>query len=165
MEVEHWFLDHLVASLVTMPTDLLWPVSECVLMYSKVVPAHSMKSYRGSRCIMALILNLCTKWRWATSFTLRLLYPVERAPGTHWIGDLVNFLLNFQILKMTTLSLSTHFAMSVEMFLGHCFLGHGGQHHRPLRFPHLKSLIFIFFFWRGGGAHARSVVWTKKWKN
>jgi hypothetical protein len=55
---------------------------------------HSMKSYRGSRCIMPLILNLCTKLRWAASFTLRLLYPVERAPGTHWIGGLVN-LLNF----------------------------------------------------------------------
>ena len=49
---------------------------------------------------------------------------------------------------MTTLSLSTHPAMSVEVFLGHCFLGHeisqGGQHHRPFGFPHLISLIFIF---------------------
>jgi hypothetical protein len=37
------------------------------------------------------ILNLGTRWRWVVSLTPRPLYtPGERAPGTHWIGDLVS---------------------------------------------------------------------------
>jgi hypothetical protein len=34
-------------------------------------------------------LDLGTRWRWLVSFTLRLLYPGERARGTHWIGGWV----------------------------------------------------------------------------
>jgi hypothetical protein len=34
-------------------------------------------------------LNLGTRWRWVVSFTPQLLYPGERAPGTHWIGGWV----------------------------------------------------------------------------
>jgi predicted alpha/beta hydrolase len=68
---------------------------------------------------------------------------------------------------MTTLILITHFAMSVEMFLGHSFLGqeigHGGQHHRPLRFPNLKSLIFIFGG-RGEGGHIQDLLYEQKVK-
>ena len=34
----------------------------------KVVPVHAMKAYR-SGCMVPLILNLGTRWRWAGSFT------------------------------------------------------------------------------------------------
>jgi hypothetical protein len=35
-------------------------------------------------------LDLCTNWNWVVSFTSRQLYPLERAPVTHWIGGWVN---------------------------------------------------------------------------
>jgi hypothetical protein len=32
------------------------------------------------------IADLATRWSWVVSFSLRPFYPLERAPGTHWIG-------------------------------------------------------------------------------
>jgi hypothetical protein len=34
-------------------------------------------------------LDLGVRWRWVVSFMPWLLYPRERAPGTHWIGGWV----------------------------------------------------------------------------
>jgi hypothetical protein len=39
----------------------------------------------GRGCIDPCFLDLGTSWRRMDSFTPRLLYPWERAPGTHWI--------------------------------------------------------------------------------
>jgi len=39
--------------------------------------------------ICPCILNLCTGRSWVVSFTLRPLYPGERAPGAYWIGGWV----------------------------------------------------------------------------
>ena len=41
----------------------------------KVVPAHAMNTYAGSRGITPLILNLDSRWRWVVVLTLRPLYP------------------------------------------------------------------------------------------
>jgi hypothetical protein len=35
-------------------------------------------------------LDLGTSWRWVVNFTSRLLYPRQRAPGTHCMGERVN---------------------------------------------------------------------------
>jgi hypothetical protein len=50
---------------------------------------HSMKAYWGSGGIAPCILDLGTRWRWVISFTFGPLYPRERYPCTHWIGDWV----------------------------------------------------------------------------
>jgi hypothetical protein len=42
-----------------------------------------MKTYGG---VDPRFLDLGISWRWVVSFTLRPLYPWERATGTHWIG-------------------------------------------------------------------------------
>jgi hypothetical protein len=44
----------------------------------------------GSGCIDPYFLDLSTSWRWVVSFTAQPLYPVERAPGTHWIEGWVD---------------------------------------------------------------------------
>ena len=44
------------------------------LLNSKAVIIHGMKSYRGSRVMAPLILNLDTTWRWVVQFTRRPLY-------------------------------------------------------------------------------------------
>jgi hypothetical protein len=41
----------------------------------------------GSGCIDPHFLDLGTSWRWAVSFTLRPLYPRERAPDTPWMEE------------------------------------------------------------------------------
>jgi hypothetical protein len=43
----------------------------------------------GSGCIDPHFLDLGTSWRRVVSFTLRPLYPRERAAGTHCIGGWV----------------------------------------------------------------------------
>jgi hypothetical protein len=35
-------------------------------------------------------LDLGTSWRRVVTFTPRPLYPREKAPGTHWIGGMVD---------------------------------------------------------------------------
>jgi hypothetical protein len=40
----------------------------------KAVPVHTMKAYRGSRCIAPLILTLSTGWKSVVNFILWLLY-------------------------------------------------------------------------------------------
>jgi hypothetical protein len=50
---------------------------------------HAMKTYWENGGIDPHILDLGTRWRWVVSFTLRPLYPRERAPDTHWTGGWV----------------------------------------------------------------------------
>jgi len=61
-------------------------------MKGKVVPVllteHVMKAYWESGGIFPCVLDIGTRWRWVVSFTPPSLYPRERAPGTHWTGDL-----------------------------------------------------------------------------
>jgi hypothetical protein len=40
---------------------------------------HAMKTYRGSRGIAALILDIGTRWRWVGSFTPWPLYPQRKS--------------------------------------------------------------------------------------
>jgi hypothetical protein len=48
-----------------------------------------MKAYWGNGSIAPCIIDLGTTWGWVVSFTLRPLFPGERAPVTHWIGGWV----------------------------------------------------------------------------
>ena len=45
-----------------------------------------LRADSGTRDTAPPILNLDTRWRWVFSFTLRLLLPRVRNPGTHWVG-------------------------------------------------------------------------------
>jgi hypothetical protein len=47
-----------------------------------------MKAYWESGGIALRILELGTSWEWSASRPDRFI-PMERAPGTHWIGDWV----------------------------------------------------------------------------
>jgi len=49
--------------------------------------------------IAAPILNLSTTWRWVVTFTLKLFYLWERAPGNHWIGSLAGFRTSLYLLQ------------------------------------------------------------------
>jgi hypothetical protein len=49
-----------------------------------------MKAYGSGGCTDSHFLDLDTSWRLVVNFTPRTLYPRERAPGTHWIGGLVD---------------------------------------------------------------------------
>jgi hypothetical protein len=42
---------------------------------------HAMKTYSG--------LDVGARWKWVVSFTPQQFYPMERAPGTHWLGGWV----------------------------------------------------------------------------
>jgi hypothetical protein len=53
------------------------------------IQALCLEGVWGNGCIDPRFLDLGTSWRRVVSFTPRLLYPSERASGTHWIGDLV----------------------------------------------------------------------------
>jgi hypothetical protein len=53
----------------------------------KIVPAHDMNAYGGSRGTPPLILNLATIWRWGVNF--RPLYPRRKNPSIHWTGGWV----------------------------------------------------------------------------
>jgi hypothetical protein len=60
----------------------------------KVVPVlqtehHDLKAYWGSGGIDPRILDLGTRRGWVVNFTPLPLYPEERAPDTHSIGDWV----------------------------------------------------------------------------
>jgi hypothetical protein len=44
----------------------------------------------GEWTCSSTILDLVTRWKWVINFTLRLLYPREKAAGNHWIGGQVN---------------------------------------------------------------------------
>jgi hypothetical protein len=50
---------------------------------------HTMKTYTGNGVIAPRILDLGTRWMRVVGSTPRPLYPRERDPGTHWIGDWV----------------------------------------------------------------------------
>jgi hypothetical protein len=47
---------------------------------------HCALKRKGSGCIDPRFLVLGINWSWVVTFTLRPLYPRERASGTHWIG-------------------------------------------------------------------------------
>ena len=51
-----------------------------VLIKSKVFPVHTIKAYGGSRGIAPFIFILGARWTYVDNFTLRPLYPQERAP-------------------------------------------------------------------------------------
>jgi len=53
---------------------------------SNVVSVYGIKSYRGSRGTAPLILNPCTRQRWAVSFKPRTFYAGETRLRCHWIG-------------------------------------------------------------------------------
>jgi hypothetical protein len=44
----------------------------------------------GSGCIDPHFLDLGISWLLVVAFTPRPLYPMERVPSTHWIGDWVD---------------------------------------------------------------------------
>lgn len=44
----------------------------------KVVPVQVMQAYRGSTCIITLIVNLSTRGTWVFNFMPRSIYPQER---------------------------------------------------------------------------------------
>jgi hypothetical protein len=44
----------------------------------KVVPAHAIKAYRGSRIIALLLLYLGDRWKWVATFTPRPRCSLER---------------------------------------------------------------------------------------
>jgi hypothetical protein len=50
---------------------------------------HAMQTYWGIGDKLQAFFDLGTRWGWVVSFTPRLFYPRERAPGTHWIGGWV----------------------------------------------------------------------------
>jgi hypothetical protein len=55
----------------------------------KVVPMPDMKTWRGSRYIVPLVLNISSRWRWVVSIRLRQLFPWSKNPSiTHWIKSL-----------------------------------------------------------------------------
>jgi hypothetical protein len=47
---------------------------------------HAIKTYWVNGGTVLRILNFFTSWRWVVSYASRPLYPMGRAPGTHWIG-------------------------------------------------------------------------------
>jgi len=47
------------------------------------VPVHATKAYRGSRCIVPLIPNIRTGWRWLVSSTSLSLSATKITPSTH----------------------------------------------------------------------------------
>lgn len=61
-------------------------VSDCMNWHPKgtLVPLHAMKAHKSSGGVAPLILNLCSRWRWALNRTPLPLYP--RHPLTLSLG-------------------------------------------------------------------------------
>jgi hypothetical protein len=62
-----------------------------------------MQSYRRSRGLTPLILNLGTRCRWVVNFTLRPFYPWEGSI-THWIAGLVRLRASMDVLEKRKIS-------------------------------------------------------------
>jgi hypothetical protein len=58
----------------------------------RLIKHYAMKTYGGASIGITppYVLDLCTRWRWVVSFTIRPLNSGERAPGTHWLGGWIN---------------------------------------------------------------------------
>ena len=74
VSAEAWYLH------ATVPT--FHAVNPKLITKEKVVPDDVMKTYKGRRVRVPLILNLGTGWGWEVEFTLRLFYPRERTHVT-----------------------------------------------------------------------------------
>jgi len=60
----------------------------------KYIRAHASHAFRTSRYVTTLILNIITRWRWATDFTFWPIYHRKKASlpnefGYRWSSEMV----------------------------------------------------------------------------